>query len=134
MTNDRCDLQRIHDYAEGYLDPTEVARAAEHLRSCESCREAMREWQAVSDFIAGMPVLNAPPARPYWTARSEVWAPMRAAALWLLVALPVALSIQFAPDRQMIAGIAADPQRSVAAPFEWVSNGANHAWRLISQW
>jgi predicted anti-sigma-YlaC factor YlaD len=48
--------------AAGALDATESARVAEHLRDCEACAAAAREWRALAEALGRLPEPRPAPA------------------------------------------------------------------------
>jgi hypothetical protein len=59
MTACRLDVV-LYFYDE--MDADDRARAAAHLRACESCRQRLEDLHAIRRALAGRPQVNAPPA------------------------------------------------------------------------
>jgi len=104
----------IHEYLDGELDQVRTLAIEQHLRNCPACARACRERQSLGKALADRSLyFNAPRAleprvrraisraaksearREYWHWRwkwrwPNVLAPLAAAALVMLVALPLA--------------------------------------------
>jgi anti-sigma factor RsiW len=88
-------------YLEGAIEPSEAARVDDHLAGCLECRALVASFEALSEALSGLPLVDPPPD---FTAavmarideRELAVASERRIALGVLAAVGVSLAIALA--------------------------------------